>query len=75
MDILPETIDSTIRKISNFSNVYMINIDFYEDVPATKFANPNFLYQYISIYTQLNNVQKVNMIKINEKQSILHAYF
>lgn len=75
MHVPPEMISSAIEKISRFSNKHMINIDFYEDTSITKLAKHNFLHQYVSIYNQLENMQKVNRIKINEKQSLFHAYF
>lgn len=75
MHVPPEMIISAIENLSKFSNKHMINIDFYEDISITKLAKHNFLHQYGSIYNQLENIQKVNRIKINDKQSLFHTHF
>jgi len=75
MHVPPEIISSAVEKISRFSSKHMINIDFYEDTPTTNLAKHNFLHQYVSIYNKLEKIQKVDRIKINEKQSLFHAYF
>jgi SAM-dependent methyltransferase len=82
MHILPSEINGIIRKLTNFSNEHVCNIDWYEEKPPKKAESFNFIHQYEQIYGDIPSVKKVYRIpivkkgllsKVDSKQSIFHA--
>jgi len=83
MHVLPYEIEDIMRKLVGMSNEHVINIDWYEEPPATKAASHNFIHRYDKIYLNLSQVSSVNRIPITKqgswlksvdtKQSLFHA--
>jgi SAM-dependent methyltransferase len=83
MHVLPSEIEDVIRKLVGMSNVHVVNIDWYEEPPATKGASHNFIHQYEKIYvnlSQVSNVYRIPIMKkgtwlksVDTKQSLFHA--
>ncbi|MGC2575681.1 MAG: class I SAM-dependent methyltransferase [Candidatus Nitrosopolaris sp.] len=73
MHVLPYEIGGIIRKLVGMSNEHVINIDWYEEPPATKAASHNFIHQYEKIYLNLSQVGSVNRIPIMKKASWLKS--
>ncbi len=73
MHVLPIEINHVINRLANFSQKYMVNLDFFEDPPRTKLANHNFLHNYAKIYQNTGKLSKIDIAPANDKQSIFHA--
>jgi SAM-dependent methyltransferase len=83
MHVLPSEIEDVIRKLVSMSNEHVVNIDWYEEPPATKAASHNFIHQYEKIYVNLSpvsNVYRIPIMKkgswlksVDTKQSLFHA--
>ena len=84
LHILPNEIDSIIKKLLSLSNKNIINIDWYEDNPSGKHAPHNFIHQYEALYKKYTDpsktmikripIKKKKFIKnIDTKQSIFHV--
>jgi len=83
MHVLPSEIEEVIRKLVSMSNEHVVNIDWYEEQPATKAASHNFIHQYEKMYvnlSQVSNVYRIPIMKkgtwlksVDTKQSLFHA--
>ena len=73
MHVLPYEIEDIMRKLVGMSNEHVINIDWYEEPPATKAASHNFIHRYDKIYLNLSQVSSVNRIPITKKGSWLKS--
>ncbi len=84
LHILPDEIESIIKKLLSLSNKNIINIDWYEDNPPEKHAPHNFIHQYEALYKKYTDssktmikrilIKKKKFIKnVDTKQSIFHV--
>jgi SAM-dependent methyltransferase len=84
LHILPEDIDSIIKKLITLSKKYIINIDWYEDNPPKSQASHNFIHQYETLYKKYTEPSKTTIKRItikrkkffgnlDTKQSIFHV--
>jgi SAM-dependent methyltransferase len=84
LHILPEDIDSIIKKLITLSKKHIINIDWYEDNPPKSQASHNFIHQYETLYKKYTDPSKTTIKRIpikrkkffgnlDTKQSIFHV--
>jgi SAM-dependent methyltransferase len=83
LHILPNEIDSIIKKLLSLSNKNIINIDWYEDNPPEEHAPHNFIHQYETLYKRYTDssktmikripIKKKKFLNIDTKQSIFHV--
>ena len=84
LHILPEDIDSIIKKLITLSKKHIINIDWYEDNPPKSQASHNFIHQYETLYKKYTEPSKTTIKRIpikrkkffgnlDTKQSIFHV--
>jgi len=84
LHILPEDIDSIIKKLITLSKKHIINIDWYEDNPPKSQASHNFIHQYETLYKKYTERSNTTIKRIpikrkkffgnlDTKQSIFHV--
>ena len=84
LHILPEDIDSIIKKLITLSKKHIINIDWYEDNPPKSQASHNFIHQYETLYKKYTEPSNTTIKRIpikrkkffgnlDTKQSIFHV--
>jgi SAM-dependent methyltransferase len=68
LHILPEDIDSIIKKLITLSKKYIINIDWYEDHPPKSQASHNFIHQYETLYKKYTEPSTTTIQRIPIKR-------